>query len=86
MWRGVKSTSGLTKHVNSRKISITLPSCQTCISASILEYNIINHPDLPSNNFEEDISPGVLNNGKERIRPANINNNKEDIKLADIDK
>ena len=84
--KGVKSTSGLIRHVNSCKIPIPLPSRQPSTLAPILEYNITNYPDLPSDNFEEDISPGVSNNSKEKIRPANINNNKEDIRPADIDK
>ena len=84
--KGVKSTSGLTRHVNACKIPITLPSCQPSTLAPILEYNTTNHPDLPSDNFEEDISPGASNNGEERIRSADIDNDKEDIRQANLDK
>ena len=84
--KGVKSTSSLTRHINSCKIPITLPSRQPSTLAPILKYNTTNHPDLPSDNFEEDISPRALNNGKKRIRPADIDNNKKDIKPVNIDK
>lgn len=73
------------KYVNPCKILITLLSCQSSKLASILEYNITNHPNLPSDNFEEDISSKVSNNGKEKIRLADININKEDIRPVDID-
>ena len=72
--KDVKSTSGLIRHVNACKIPINLPSCQLSILAPILEYNIINHLDLPSDDFEEDIDPRALNKSKEKIRPADINN------------
>ena len=84
--KGVKSTSGLTRHFNVSKIPITLSSCQRFTLAPILEYNTTNHPDLLSDNFEEDISLGASNNGKERIRPRDINNDKEDIRPANLDK
>lgn len=45
-----------------------------------------NHLDLPSNNFEEHISPKILNNDKKKIRLANTTSSKnKNSKLADID-
>ena len=82
----VKSTSGLTRYINICKIPIILPSYQSSILALILDYNTTNHLDLPSNNFEKNISPGTSNNGKKRIRLVDKNNNKKDIRPADIDK
>ncbi len=84
--KGVKSTSGLTRHVNACKIPVTLPSCQPSTPAPILDYNTTNHPDLPSDYFEEDISPGASNNDEEEIRPADITgNDDENSRPADID-
>jgi Plavaka transposase len=83
--KGVKSTSGLTRHVNACKIPITLPSRQPSTLAPILEYNTTNYPDLPLDNFEKDNSLGASNNGEERIRPADIDNDEEDIRPADLD-
>ena len=80
--KGVKSTSGLTRHVNACKIPITLPSRQPSKPTAILEDNTTNRPDLPSDN-EEGISPGVSNHGEEGIRPAG--NDDEDIRPANID-
>ena len=83
----VKSTSGLTRHVNACKIPITLPSCQSFKPASILKYNTINHPDLLSDNFKENISLGVSNNDKEKIRLADtIGNDNENSRPVNIDK
>lgn len=63
-----------------------MPSCQPSILVLILEYNTTNHSNFPSNNFEENINPRLLNNGKEEIRPANTTgNNNENIRLIDID-
>ncbi len=70
--KGVKSTSGLARHVNAYKIPVTLPSCQPSTPAPILEHNTTNHPDLPSDYFEEDISSGASNNDEEEIRPVNM--------------
>lgn len=83
--KDVKFSSNLTKHINTYKILITLPSCQPSITALILEYNITNHLDMSTNNFKKDISPGVSNNGEKRIRLADIDNGKKDIKPVDID-
>ena len=63
-----------------------MPSCQLSTLAPILEYKTTNHSDLPSDNFEEDISPGASNNGEEKIRPVDIDNDEEDIRPADLDK
>lgn len=83
----VKSTSGLTRHVNACKIPITLSSCQPFKPTSILKYNTINYPDLSSDNFKEDISLGASNNDKEKIRLANTTgNDNENSRLANIDK
>ncbi len=73
--KGVKSTSGLTRHVNTCKIPVTLPSCQPSTPAPILQYNTNNHPDLPCDYFKEDISPGASNNDKEEIRPVDTTGN-----------
>ncbi len=81
--KNVKSTSGLTRHVNTCKIPITLPSRQTSKSTIILEDNTTNCPDLPLDNNEKGISPRASNHGKERTRPAS--NNNEDIRPVDID-
>ncbi len=81
--KGVKSTSGLTKHINACKIPITLPSRQPLEPTVILEDNTTNRPDLPSDNNEESISPGASNHAEKGTRLAG--NNNEDIKLADID-
>ncbi len=84
--KGVKSTSGLTRHVNSCKIPVTLPSCQPFTPVPILEHNTTNHLGLPSDYFEEDISPGVSNNDEEEIKPADtIDNDDENSRPADID-
>lgn len=82
----LSSLGSLTRYVNVCKIPITLPSCQPFTLASILEYNTINHLDLPTNNFGGDINLDISNNGKERIRLTDINNNKQYIRLADINK
>ena len=74
--KGVKCTSALTRYVNACKILIILLSRQPSTLAPILEYNITNYPDLPSNNFEEDISLGISTNGNKRIRPGDINKRK----------
>ncbi len=85
--KDVKSTSGLTRHVNACKIPITLPSCQSSTPTLILEYNMTNHPDLPSDYFKKDISPEESNNNKEVIRPADTTgNDDENSRPADIDK
>ncbi len=77
----------MTRHINAYKIPVTLPSCQPSTPAPILEYNTINHPDLPRDYFEEDISPGASNNDKEKIRPANTTgNDDENSRPTDIDK
>lgn len=81
--KSVKSTSGLTKYVNAYKIPITLPSCQPLEPTVILEDNMTNRPDLPSNNNEESISPEASNHTKEGTRL--VGNNNKDIRLADID-
>ena len=52
----------------------------------MLDYNITNLFNLPSDNNKEYISPGALNNYEKKNRPADTDNKKEDIKLADIDK
>ena len=84
--KDVKSTSGLTRHINSCKILITLPSHQPSTLAPILEYNTTNHPDFLSDKFEENISPGVPNNNNEKIRLADITNNvNENSRPANID-
>ncbi len=85
--KGVKSTSGLTRHVNACKIPVNLPSCQPSTPAPILEHNTTNHPDLPSDYFKEDISPRALNNNEEKIRPVDtLGNDNENSKPANIDK
>ncbi len=85
--KDIKSTSGLTRHVNTCKIPITLSSCQLSIPISILEYNTTNHPDLPSNNFEEDVSLGTSNNDEEKIKPVDITGNDDkNSRPTDIDK
>lgn len=58
----------MTKYFNTCKISITLPSCQLSKLATILEYNIINFPDLLSNKNEGDIGLGALNNNDKKIK------------------
>ncbi len=80
--KGVKFTNGLTKHVNACKIPITLPNRQSSKPIAILKNNMTNISDLPSDNNQKSISPGVLNHGKAGIRLAN--NNDEDIKPANI--
>ena len=84
--KGVKFTSGLTRHVNACKIPIPLPCCQSSNPDPILDYNTTNPLDLPSDNNKEDITPEVSNHGdSERTRPANIGNDEENIRPADID-
>ena len=85
--KGVKSTSGLTRHVNACKIPISLPCCQSSNPDPVLDYNTINPLDLPSDNNKEGITPEVSNHGDlEGTKPANISSNEEDIRPADIDK
>lgn len=84
--KDVKSTSSLTRHINSCKISITLLSHHFSKAIAILEYNVTNSPDLLSKNNEEDISLRVSKNGEEEIRSANTTgNNDENIEPIDID-
>ncbi len=84
--KGVKSTSHLTRYVNACKIPVTLPNCQPSTPAPILEHNTTNHPDLPSDYFEEDISPETSNNDEEEIRLADtMGNDDENSRPADID-
>ena len=78
--KDVKSTSGLTRHINACKIPITLPNRQSLNPEPVLDYNTTNPLDLPSDNNKEDISPRESNNGKKRIRLANMDNNKEDFR------
>ena len=52
----------------------------------MLDYNITNPLDLPSDNNKENNSLRISNNDEERIKPADMENNKEDIRPADIDK
>ena len=82
--KGVKSTNGLIRHVNTCRISITLPSRQLLNGKLVLNYNTTNPLNLSSKNNKKDISPRVSNNGKKAINPTDIKNDKEDIKTADI--
>ncbi len=66
--KSVKSTSGLTRHVNAYKILITLPNCQPSKPTAISEDNTTNCPDMPSDNNEESISLEISNRGKEGTR------------------
>ncbi len=76
----------MTRYVNACKIPVTLPICQPSTPAPILEHNTTNHPDLLSDYFEEDISPGASNNDKKEIRPADITDNDDgNSRPADID-
>ena len=85
--KSVKSTSSLTRHVNTFKVPISLPYCQLSNPDPVLNYNTTNPPDLPSDNDKEGITPEVFNYGDLKgTRPANIGNNKEDIRPANIDK
>ena len=85
--KGVKSTSGLTRHVNACKIPISLLFRQSSNPDPVLDYNMTNPLDSPSDNNKEGITPEVSNYGdSEGTRPANIGNNEEDIRPADIDK
>ena len=85
--KGIKSTSGLTKHINAYKIPISLPCRQLSNPDRILDYNMTNLLDLPSDNNKKGINPEVSNHGDLKgTRPANIGNDKEDIRRADIDK
>ncbi len=85
--KGIKSISGLIRHINIYKIPVTLSSCQPFTSVLILEYNITNHLNLLSDNFKEDISLGALNNNKKTMRLADtIGNDDENSGPADIDK
>ena len=52
----------------------------------MLDYTITNPLDLPSDNNERNICPGVSNNSEEEIRSADMDNDKKDIRLADINK
>ena len=63
-----------------------MPSCKPSNLELVLDYNITNLLNLPSNNNEKDISPKISNNGEEKIQPANMDNDKKDIRLADINK
>lgn len=78
----IKSTSGLSRHLNFCKILITLPSYQSSKLAELLKYHITNPPNLPSDNNKEDINLKTFNNGNKKIRfrPANTtssSNNKD---------
>lgn len=76
--KSVKSISVLTRYMNTCKIPITLPSCQPFILALILEYNTINHLNLLSDNFEEDISPRLSINNEEEIRLMDTTSNDDE--------
>ena len=85
--KGVKSTSGLTRHVNICKIPISLSCCQLSNPDPILTYNITNPLNLPLDNNKKGIIPEVSNHGDlERTRLVNISNGKESIRPADINK
>lgn len=84
--KSVKSTNGLTRYVNICKISNFLPYCQFLNLKPVLDYNIINLLDLPSDNYKYNISLIRSNNNEKKIRLADIDNNEEDIRLIDIDK
>ena len=79
--KDIKSTSGLTKHVNACIILITLPSYQPLKLTVILEDNTMNCLDLTLN--KESINLKVSNYGKKRIKPVDKNDN--NIKPANID-
>lgn len=81
----VKSTSGLTRYVNACKIPISLPYCQPSNPEPVLDYNMTNSLNLPSDNNEKNIRLVASDNDKERIRLADIDNDKENIRPADID-
>ena len=81
MEKSVKSISGLIRHVNTWNILIILPSCQPSKLISILEDNMTNCLDLPSDkksisqkapNYNEE-GIGSVGNNNEDIRPVNIN-------------
>lgn len=85
--KDVKFISDLTRYVNAYKIPITLPSYQLSIPISILEYNITNYQDLPSDNFEEDISLKVPNSNEKKIRLVDtMGNNDKNSKPTNIEK
>ena len=64
-----------------------LPSYQLSVSAPILEYNMTNHLNFLSNNFQENIGLEARNNKKEEIRSVDTTSNvSENSKLANIDK
>lgn len=81
--KNVKSINGLTKYVNVCKIQIILLYYQPLKLTLILENNMNNCPNLPSDNNKENISPKESNYGKEEIKSTG--NNNEDIRLANID-
>lgn len=82
----IKFTNDFKKYINICKILITLPSFQSFILASILEYNTTNYLDLPSDNIKKNISLRILNNDKKKIRLADItSNNNKNSKHVDID-
>lgn len=62
--KSVKSTNDFTRHTNACKILITLLNCQPSTPALILKYNTINHPDLLSDNFIENINLRASNNNE----------------------
>ena len=62
--KGVKFIDGLTRDVNTYKISITLLSCQLSNPEPVLDYNTTNLLNLPSDHNKEDISLRISNNGK----------------------
>lgn len=84
--KSVKSTSNLTKYVNTCKNLITFLSCSYLNTTLILEYNITSHLNFSSNNNKENIGPKASNNGEKNIKPVDINNNKKNIRLVNIDK
>ena len=85
--KGVKFTSGLTRHVNTYKTFISLLCCQLSNPDLVLDYNTTNFLDSMPDNNEENITCEVSNySDSEKTRPVNISNNKEDIRSANIDK
>ena len=82
--KDIKFTSGLTRHVNTCKIPISLPCYQLSNPDLILDYNTTNLLDLLLDNNKKGITLEVLNYvDLERTRPADIGNNIEDIRPID---
>lgn len=85
--KSIKSTSSMTSHVITCIIPISLLNAKLLNQDPVLNYNITNIFNLPSDIKKEGITPEVSNYGDPKVtRPADIGNEKKNIRPVYMDK